>query len=218
MTLSTFNLSLDTPGGLLKLLFFVLALSSLSSFVLSAPTADSSVAVSSPNNENRHHEQREALPHPAANVDKPEVITSLIDESSNLLKRSGGAGLQWGPVCIGNLKLSLTKPHNGAPHVNFHIDKKDPGPRGTYSEVVNTHTVKYESGGRNCLFAWDSVNQKTVFDSCFDDFNEAIQKYVSAIKAFVDTLLQNADFIAPAAIIAALVVALTVGSGALAVA
>ena len=42
------------------------------------------------------------------------------------------AGLAWGPVYIGNLKLSLTNPHDGyagpkfpyANHVNFHVDKQ----------------------------------------------------------------------------------------------
>lgn len=116
---------------------------------------------------------------------------------------------------IGNLKLYLTKPHDGyagpkfpdANHVNFHVDKQ--APKNTYTSVVNLHIVKYTSHGKFCLYAWDSVTKKTVFDSCFDDIFTAIAECVSAAKNFVDDLLRNADFFAAIFIIAALIVALT---------
>lgn len=132
-----------------------------------------------------------------------------------MLKRS--AGLYWGPHKVGNLILSLTNPHPGyagpkfpdATHVNFDVDKQDPGPRGTYSKVVNLHIVKYENvEGSQCLYAWDSVTDTMVFDPCFDDFTDAIPEAVGAIKDFVYILLKEADFIAGVIIIGALVVAL----------
>lgn len=124
------------------------------------------------------------------------------------------AGLFWGPVYIGNLKLYLTNPHVGyagpkfpdANHVNFHVDKQ--APKNKYTAVVNLHIVKYTSGGKSCLYAWDSVTKKTVFDSCFDDFGNAIAEAVSAAKNFVDDLLRAADFFASIVIIAALAFAL----------
>lgn len=124
----------------------------------------------------------------------------------------GGAGLLWGPVYIGNLKLSLTNPHVGpagpkfpnANHVNFHVDKQ--APRNTYVAVVNMHIVKYTRGGTFCLYIWESETKKVVFDKCFDSFLPAISEAVSAIKNFVDELLKNANFWASFAIIAILVV------------
>ena len=46
------------------------------------------------------------------------------------------------------------------------------------------------------------------FDSCFDDFTDAAAKCIEAIKDTVDTLIENADFIAKIVIIGALVAAL----------
>ncbi|KAL8676195.1 MAG: hypothetical protein Q9186_007267 [Xanthomendoza sp. 1 TL-2023] len=131
------------------------------------------------------------------------------------------AGLAWGPISAGNLKLYLTNPHTGyagpkfpsAERVNFHVDKKDAGPRGTYSEVVNMHIVKYSNVGsdNSCLYAWDSVTKKTVFDECLDsdEFQPVIRKGVQAIKEFVDVLLRNANLLPSIAVGIALVVALT---------
>jgi hypothetical protein len=134
------------------------------------------------------------------------------------------AGLAWGPIYIGNLKLTLTNPHDGyagpkfpnANHVNFHVDRNLGDARNTYVEVVNMHMVKYSSTGSNtCLYAWDSVTRTTVFDSCFDDWTTAAGEGVSAIKGFVDTLLKNADLIASIAILAALGAALLLVLGSL---
>jgi hypothetical protein len=139
----------------------------------------------------------------------------------NLLKRQ--AGLFWGPVYIGNLKLYLTNSHSGyagpkfpnAAHVNFHVDKE--AAKGKYTAVVNMHIVKYSKAGKFCLYAWDSVTKKTVFDKCFDGVVPAISACVSAIKNTVDEIIKAANFIAAIAIIAALVFALTAALTGLAV-
>lgn len=74
---------------------------------------------------------------------------------------------------------------------------------------MNLHIVKYENAeASQCLYAWDSVTDTVVFDSCFDDFTDAIPEAVGAIKDFVYDLLKEADFIAGVIIIGALVVAL----------
>lgn len=145
-----------------------------------------------------------------------EDLDSSAPESAHALQKrqDGSAGLAWGPVYIGNLKLSLTNPHDGyagpkfpnANHVNFHVDKQ--APRNSWDQVVNMHIVKYTLSGQSCLYAWDSVTKDIVFDSCFDDFSTAITEAVDAVKNFVDALLQAADIVAAVAIIAALVVAL----------
>lgn len=134
----------------------------------------------------------------------------------NDLEKRDPAGLRWGPEYVGNLKLSLTNPHEGyagpkfpwASHVNFHVDKKGPAPRYTYVPVVNLHIVKYTPTGKVCLYVWDSETGTTVFDSCFDDFGTAVAEGITAAKNFVDALLKAADFVAAVAIIAALGVAL----------
>jgi len=144
-------------------------------------------------------------------------------ESAHALQNRQSAGLAWGPVSIGNLKLSLTNPHDGyagpkfpnANHVNFHVDKQ--APRNSWDEVVNMHIVKYTFSGQPCLYAWDSVTKQVAFDSCFDDFSTAIGEAVTSVKDFVDALLQAADFIAAVAIIAALAIALVAALGSLGV-
>ena len=199
-----------------------------------APTPDANADPLSPSVEHPKRSQ-------SFDTDSFQLSPKLL--TRNLLTRQ--AGLAWGPIKIGNLKLSLTNPHNGyagpkfpnANHVNFHVDKKDEGPRNTYSEVVNMHIVKYsrssngggswkkrnvealetlegrddleKRGGENCLYAWDSVTKVVVFDSCFDDFTDAIGEAVGAIKDFVDELLKNADLLAYIVIVAALIAALT---------
>jgi hypothetical protein len=148
-----------------------------------------------------------------------QVIAELVPDADALkdnpyLQVRQSAGLFWGPKHIGNLKLSLTNPHMGwagpkfpmANHVNFHVDKK--APRNKWDEVVNMHIVKYTRGGKFCLYSYDSVTKKVVFDNCFDSMLPAIKKCVEAVKDFVDTLLKNANWIASIAIIAALVVVL----------
>lgn len=62
---------------------------------------------------------------------------------------SPSAGLSWGPVYVGNLKLYLTNPHVGyagpkfpyAEHVNFRVDRKVNS--WSYTPVANYHITKY---------------------------------------------------------------------------
>ncbi|KAL8980127.1 MAG: hypothetical protein Q9205_004704 [Flavoplaca limonia] len=132
------------------------------------------------------------------------------------------AGLAWGPVTVANLKLYLTNPHIGyagpkfpsAEHVNFHVDRADAGPRGTYSSVVNMHIVKYgpagDGDGSGCIYAWDSVTKKVVFDECADEYLAVMRKCVQAVKIFVDALVKNANFVVRATMTVALAALLAV--------
>ncbi|KAL8649399.1 MAG: hypothetical protein Q9226_005590 [Calogaya cf. arnoldii] len=197
-------------------LLLILILSSLASLVHPAPTASSDLVdvvilpssssllssglVSTYKGEKGKEEGKKTQPQRASNS------TAL----QHLQPRQGaGAGLAWGPRTIGNLKLYLTNPHMGfagpkfpsALHVNFHVDRADAGPRGTYSSVVNMHIVKYGPDG-TCLYAWDSVTRQVVFDECADEWLAVVQKGVQAVKDFVDTLLKNAGFVARAALVA----------------
>lgn len=206
-SLSTFK----AKAGIIKLLaFFILAFSCLS-LVAAAPTESGLTTLSDV-------EKRDAstLSAPAVDVDALAIRTPVAAED-DVSKRSPSAGLYWGPVFIGNLKLTLTNPHPGfagpkfegrdPTHINFHVYLR--GPRADYKkELVNLHIVRYSSGGRDCLYMWDSVSKKTIFDNCFDDWSNAIPEAVRAAKATVDTILRNADPIAAVAVIAALGVAL----------
>ncbi|KAI4209001.1 MAG: hypothetical protein LQ351_008023 [Letrouitia transgressa] len=212
-----------------SLFLIIPALTSLPSFALPEPTVSTyKKAITN----NLDLIPRASLPQGDISPALSHVVPRHVekeDSSSPLHLPKRQAGLAWGPVYIGNLKLTLTNPHDGyagpkfpmANHVNFHVDRQDPGPRGTYSPVVNLHIVKYAPGGAtdvggNCLYVWDSVTGATVFDNCFDEFGDAIAEGVAAIKAFVDTLLQNADAIAYVAVLAALAAALVAAIGGLA--
>ena len=203
---------MDASGPFLqKISIVLLSLLFFSSTAFPAPTELQQIEA--PSNDQRDLERREAVGQPVGHA-LPIAVIKYQEEENDLLKRQ--AGLYWGPKYVGNLKLYLTNPHIGyagpkfpnANHVNFHVDKKDPGPRGTYSEVVNMHIVKYTRGGSSCLYVWDSVTKKVVFDKCFDDFTDAIGEAVEAVREFVKDLLENADFVASVVIIGALVIAL----------
>src|SRR5437762_131614 len=155
--ISTTGLSFHKKQGRnLKLLIVFILVFSCLSLVVAAPM--NSEVVSLPNNEKREviPIEQGALSH-SHNAILPEesedVLVSKPDH--DLQKRQ--AGLAWGPVYIGNLKLYLTNPHDGyagpkfpnANHVNFHVDKQ--APRNSYTEVVNLHIVKYTSHGKFCL-------------------------------------------------------------------
>jgi hypothetical protein len=150
---------------------------------------------------------------------------SAVQSSRDIQERQrDGVGLLWGPIPVGNLQLSMTNQHEGyagpkfpwAWHENFHVDKM--GPRLKYVPVVNLHIVKYSSTtGKTCLYAWDSVTSKVVFDSCFDDWGAATLEFADAAKNFVDELLKAADFFAAVAILAVLATVFTTGIEALAV-
>ena len=199
--------SYSKPSSLRNVILVLFAFTFTAS-VLSAPSESPTLNTI----EKRDIKEREAIAQP---VPRPLFQDDQSYVHHDVLKRAS-AELYWGPVYIGNLKLSLTNPHEGyagpkfpwANHVNFHVDKKDDGPRGTYSAVVNLHIVKYTNGDSQCLYAWDSVTKKVVFDKCFDDFAEAIPEAVGAIKDFVHDLLKDANFWASIVIIGALVVAL----------
>ena len=211
----------------------LVTLSSFSSVVFSAPAVDAPIYTNISTNiiERSDNLTRREPAVVLGSSNDAAVLPREAEESSSLFRRAG-AGLLWGPTYIGNLKLYLTNVHTGpvgprfpgdVPHVNFHVDKQKAGPRGGYKSVVNMHIVKYESTstGGQCLYVWDSETNTTVFDNCFDDFSSALSEGVSAIKAFVDTLLNNADPLAYAGVIAALGAALLaalVGLGAVAVA
>ena len=205
MQFSNLSLTIFTPISLLLILL---------PSVLSAPQPIDIANIPENTLDRRSASEDDYLPMLIPREASPTLVSRII--TPDLLKRQ--AGLAWGPIYIGNLKLSLTNPHDGyagpkfpnANHVNFHVDKKEDGdPRQTYNPVVNMHIVKYENGeGSQCLYIWESQTDSVVFDSCFDDFTDAIQEGVSAVKEFVDDLLKEADFIASFAIIAALVVAL----------
>jgi hypothetical protein len=179
--------------GFLKLLIFAILVFSCFSSIVAAPLDSDAVSV----------------PH-AKKDPTPDISTVEVER----LVQTRSAGLAWGPIPIGNLKLSLTNPHIGyagpkfpsANHVNFHVDRK--APKNTYKPVVNLHMVKYSRAKQQCLYAWDSVTGKVVFDSCFDNFGEAIKEGVKAAKGFVEELLKAANWLASFVIIAALVIAL----------
>ncbi len=198
-------------AGIIRFLaFFILAFSCLS-LVTAAPTESDLTTLSDT-------EKRDAstLSSHAIDVDALAIRTPVTADNE-ASKRSPSAGLYWGPVFIGNLKLTLTNPHEGFAgpkflgqepvHINFHVYLR--GARADYKkELVNLHIVRYGSGGRDCLYMWDSVSKRTIFDNCFDDWSNAIPEAVRAAKTTVDTILRNADAIAAVAVIAAVGVAL----------
>jgi hypothetical protein len=205
---------LQKRGGASKLLlFFLLTLSCLSS-VAAAPTDSEAVNLSDTEKRDTAGVEERRLPQSYDALLPKEIENMVVPKSVDYDLQQRSAGLFWGPVYIGNLKLSLTNPHIGyagpkfpkASHVNFHVDKE--AAKNSYEEVVNLHIVKYSSGEKSCLYMWDSVTKTTIFDNCFNDFTKAIPEAVQAAKNFVDSLLRNADFIASVVIIGALVVAL----------
>ncbi|KAI4266976.1 MAG: hypothetical protein LQ337_008585 [Flavoplaca oasis] len=202
----------------LSLTIFFLVISHFVLLAHPAPTAPPEngelvIAESTLSNNNlltTHRDERQTEEH------EPQSITAL----QTLQPRQ--AGLAWGPVTVANLKLYLTNPHIGyagpkfpsAEHVNFHIDRADAGPRGTYSSVVNMHIVKYglagNEDGSGCIYAWDSVTKKVVFDECADEYLAVMRKCVQAVKDFVDALVKNANFVVRATMTVALAALLAV--------
>ncbi len=210
--------SFKAQTGIIKLLsFFILAFSCLS-LVDAAPTESGLTTLSD-------IEQRDASTLSPHAVDVDALSIRAPSAADIEVSKRESAGLYWGPTYIGNLKLTVTNPHDGyagpkfpyANHINFHVYLK--GPRADYKkELVNLHIVRYGSGARDCLYMWNSVNKQTIFDNCFDDWSNAIPEAVRAAKATVDTLLRNADAIAAVAIIAALGIALAAALAGLGVA
>jgi len=121
------------------------------------------------------------------------------------------AGLMWGPVYVGNLKLYLTNPHFGYAgpkvgntlHVNFHVDRKitlqsvpsqpiepceiEPDERG-FQALANFHISKYISNSKVCAYVWESRRNYTVVDYCNDNWLNAAQTSVNIMNAYIEAL------------------------------
>ncbi|MBB2479922.1 hypothetical protein H5P36_06940 [Bacillus sp. APMAM] len=123
-----------------------------------------------------------------------------------IASNAASAGLAWGPKTIGNLKFYLTNVHIGYAgpkfqnhaHVNFHIDKKKSS--GKWGQVANYHIVKYSKSGKSCVYIYDSVKKKVVIDQCNNSWKTTADKAVNAMKSFVKTVLDNANWIATLAV------------------
>ena len=117
------------------------------------------------------------------------------------------AGLMWGPVYVGNLKLYLTNPHFGfagpkvgdTMHVNFRVDRKitlqsvpsqpmEPEERG-FTKLANFHISKYiSSSSKICVYVWESRRKYTVVDYCNDSWQSAAQTSVNIMNAYIEAL------------------------------
>ncbi len=136
---------------------------------------------------------------------------SIQNEIADTLSESDvtrSAGLAWGPVTVGNVKLYMTNPHVGivpgignVSHVNFHADNAKTG-----KAIVNYHIVKYTSGNSNCLYVYDSVSKKVIINQCFGNWTDAAAAVVEAVKSAVQAVLSEADWLATLAIWAVVIV------------
>lgn len=121
------------------------------------------------------------------------------------------AGLAWGPVTIGNIKLYMTNMHTGyvpgfsgqVAHINFHADNVDTG-----KAILNYHIVKYTSGSSDCLYVYDSVSKKVIINSCFRNWTDAVSAVVESVKNVVKSIVSEADWLAQIAIWAVVIVVL----------
>lgn len=119
------------------------------------------------------------------------------------------AGLAWGPVTVGNIKLYMTNPHMGyvpgftgqVSHINFHVDNAK-----TKKPIINYHIVKYKNGKRECIYVYDSVSDKVIINKCFNGWTDAAAAIVEAVKSAVQAVLSEADWIATLAIWAVVIV------------
>lgn len=133
-----------------------------------------------------------------------EIATALSETDT-----TRSAGLAWGPVTVGNVKLYMTNVHTGAvpgfsgsvSHVNFHADNVKTG-----KAIVNYHIVKYSSGNSDCLYVYDSVSKKVIINQCFGGWTDAAAAVVEAVKSAVQAVLSEADWLATLAIWAVVVV------------
>lgn len=137
------------------------------------------------------------------------VLDTVLVEDEDVTK---SAGLAWGPVTIGNVKLYMTNPHTGivpgfgntaVSHINFHADNTKTG-----KPIINYHIVKYSSGDSECLYVYDSVAKKEVFNNCFKNWTDAAGAVIESVKSALSAILSEADFIASALIWAAVIVVL----------
>lgn len=119
------------------------------------------------------------------------------------------AGLAWGPVTVGNVKLYMTNVHTGpvpglsgnVSHINFHADNVKTG-----KQILNYHIVKYTSGNSECLYVYDSVSRKIIINNCYNGWTAAAGAVVSAVQSAVKAVLSEADWLATVAIWAVVIV------------
>lgn len=116
------------------------------------------------------------------------------------------AGLFWGPTTIGNLTFKITNTHYGyagpkvgnVNHVNLHVTKSGG------KDVINYHITKYSSGGRICVYVWDSVSKSVIIDSCFNNFRDSAASIANAVYKTVGPLMKDASLIAKIGLVAIL--------------
>lgn len=134
----------------------------------------------------------------------PEGLYKVLEDSFQLPKSHSlrSAGLAWGPVKVGNLEFKITNPHMGyvsglgyVNHVNFHITKTS-----NKRDVANYHIVKYTSGGRDCLYVYESVTRKVVINNCYGNWRTAVGDIIAAAQDVVKASLSEADWVATLAI------------------
>ncbi|HEY3364934.1 MAG TPA: hypothetical protein VGK74_07785 [Symbiobacteriaceae bacterium] len=141
------------------------------------------------------------------------LIVTLFVVAATSESFAASAGLYWGPVTVGNLKLYLTNPHVGyagpkvgtVNHTNFHVDKQS---APVFVPVANFHITKYQRGSTSCLYVWESESSKVVFDKCTGNWKDVAGQAIQAMKDFTKTLLRNADWLAYLIIVGVLTVAL----------
>lgn len=118
---------------------------------------------------------------------------------------SADGGLLFGPIKIGNLKLSITNPHVGyagpkvgrTDHINYHIDVLA-GYR--YKLAANYHIAAYPRGEKWCAYVWESVSRRVVFDGCSDNWSRAARGAMSAIRSFTKAHIDNGNWIVKLAV------------------
>jgi hypothetical protein len=187
------------------------------SFIHAHPTSSGLVTVASEGLASQRLQNRDVpqAPSTSGTIFPRQVAESL----SGLITRS--AGFFWGPVEVGNLKFSVLNPHahpirpkfpQPIEHFNVHVDRLDP-PKA----LVNLQVVPYREEGtdRPCIYIFNDLTKKALFDSCFDDPGAAVEEAAKAVKNIVTVILDNANFIASVVVIAALVAALMIGLGGL---
>lgn len=133
------------------------------------------------------------------------------ENSTENMLESKSAGLAWGPVTVGNVKLYMTNQHTGSvpgfsgsvSHVNFHADNATTG-----KQILNYHIVKYTSGSSSCLYVYDSVSKKVIINKCFKSWTDSVSAVVESVKSALKAVLSEADWLATAAIWAVVIVVL----------
>lgn len=100
-----------------------------------------------------------------------------------------GAGVLFGPITVGNLKIAITNPHIGHAgpkvgrtlHINYLMWMKA---GSGFRTVANYHISAYARPNKLCVYVWESKSDSTIYDSCSDDFNRAARQAMEAIRRF----------------------------------